>query len=313
MQLMKNLNLLIVALLLSGFVLAGESDAKDSVKSKSCKFCFIKTGCKDFVSHLTYFGKSSNPDYKYKKLHLAIGGAPFINPLSGQLQKVFIQNGYSGIASSQETIGTTDYASGNPYVYNEKDIQSHISIGYSFTKFLAFDVIFRNIPLVYVDGYIGKSPYDYAPPDLEEEAINASSTEYRAEILAVSYNLNNKKLIDLSVGFGMVHYNFSINSLMSINQYDTTSMQQIVGQTTINNSSKAWSEAVNLHSDVFFNKYFSLEIEGEQFFTVMIKVPEQQFSDGPLTNPNLFTRTINAHTLSYKNSAFSVGLAFHLI
>jgi hypothetical protein len=308
---MKNLNLLIVALLLSGFVLAGESDVSDSIKSKTFKVC-ITDSWKNFKSHLTYLGKSNDPDYKYKKFHMSIGGAEFINPLSSQLQDVFIQNGYSGIASSSETIGRTEYTSGNPYVYNEKDVQSHISIGYSFTKFLTIGLIFRNIPMVYVDGYLGKSPYDYASPDLEEEMIKGSSTEYRAEVLAVSYNVNNKKIVDLLLGLGLVHYTFSINSQMNINQYDTATSQQIVGQTTINNTSKGWSEAANIRADIFLNKYFSLEIEGEYFFDINVTVPQQQFSDGPLTNPNLFTRTINAHTLSYKNTAFSFGLAFHL-
>ena len=308
---MKNLNLLIVAVLLSGIAFGGELNVKDSVKSNPCKFC-IKSCLKDFAGNLTYLGKSLDPDYKYKKLHLTIGGATFTNPLSAQLQKVFIQNGYSGIASTPETIGTTNYASGNPYIYNERDIQSHIGFGYSFTKFLTLGFVFRNIPAVYVDGYIGKTPYDYASPDLEEELIKGSSTEYRAQILAVSYNINHKKLIDLSVGFGMVHYTFSINSQMNINQYDTATSQQIIGQGSISNSSKAWSEAVNLHLDVYFNKYFSLELEGEQFLSVNVKVPEQQFSDGPSTNTYLFTRTINAHTLIFMNTVYSLGLAFHL-
>jgi hypothetical protein len=311
MQLMKNLNLLIVALLMSGFAFAGESDARDSVKSKSFKVC-IKDGWKSFRNHLTYLGKSNDPDYKYKKFHLAIGGADFINPLSGQLQKVFIQNGYSGIVNTSDLIGSTDYTSGKPIIYNEKDIQSHISISYSFTRYLTIGLIFRNIPIVYIDGYVDKSPYDYASPDLEEEMIKGSSTEYRAEILALSYNVKDKKLVDLSVGLGLVHYTFSINSQMNINQYDTATSQQIVGQTAISNTSKGWGEATNVRADIFFNKYFSLELEGDYFFDINVNVPKQQFSDGPLTNPNLFTRTINAHTLNYKNTAFSVGLAFHL-
>ena len=277
----------------------------DSVNANSNKWYVPSIDWNEVGKQFKFLGKSSDTSYRYNKVHFDVGIGHYNNPASDKLQRVFTANGYSGLASSDGLLGNIQSISGSPVVYGQHAVQFHIGFGYSVNKFLTFGIDFRGIPNTYVQGYISKVPYDYANPDMVQESVNANMTQYKVNVLVFTFEQNHKKFIDFSVGAAMVHYTFDIKTQLNINQYDTTSNLQIVGQTNIENFSKVWGQAFNAHLDIYFSNHFSLQLSEDYFINVLASVPAVAFTDGS------YTRTVNAHTLNYLNSTFSGALAYH--
>ena len=302
---MKQLLFSLFIFLFCGHLKATTISVEDSVKAKACKWYCPKINCKELCKQIKFFGKSSDAEYRYSRAYFDVGAGAYVNPAATNLQNAFVINGYSDLSPSNGMLGDTRSVSGKPVVYGKKNIQFHIGFGFNLNRFLELGIEFRNIPAMYVNGYLAKQPYDYANPDLVQERISATSTQYKVNILVLTLEQNHRKFIDLSVGAAMVHYTFDIQTQLNINQYDTITNKQIVSQSNVSNSSKVWGEGMNLHADIYFSKNFSLQLSGETFFNVVASVPLVQYADGP------FNRVVGAHTLNYLNTTFSGALAFH--
>jgi hypothetical protein len=302
---MNKLLLLIIILIASLNVGATNFNMEDTAKVQSGKWYCPHINWKEAGKQFKFFGKSSDPSYHYNKFLFDVGIGPYNNPTSDKLQHVFVINGYSGLAAPDGLIGNLQSIGGSPAVYGQKALQFHVGFGYSINKFLTFGIEFRGIPATYTQGYIAKLPYDYANPDMVQESANANCTQYKISVLVLTFEQNHKKLFDLSVGAAMVHYTFDIQTQLNINQYDTTSNLQIVGQSNIENFSKVWGQAFNAHLDIYFTKYLSLQLAEDYFINVLASVPTVEYDDYP------YSRVVKAHTLNYLNFTFSGALAFH--
>jgi hypothetical protein len=284
---------------------AFNSNIEDTVSANSSKWYSPQINWKEVGKKFKFFGKSSDSAYHFSRCHFDVGVGEYSNPASDKLQHVFVINGYSGLAAPDGLLGDIRSIGGNPQIYGQHTTQFHVGFGYSINKFLTIGIDFRGVPATYAQGFLAKTPYDFANPDMVQESVNANSTQYKISVLVLTFEQDHRKLIDLSIGAAMVHYTFDIQTQMNINQYDTTTNLQFVSQGNIENFSKVWGQAFNIHGDIYFTKYFSLQLSGDYFINVLASVPTVEFTDGP------FTRTLNAHTLNYHNLTFSGALAFH--
>ncbi len=280
---------------------ATNSSLDDSTKQSSCHWYCPKIDWKQ----VQFFGKSSDTNYRYNKVYFEVGVGNYNNPAADRLERKFSDLGYSGLSSSDGLLGDIRTVSGKPTMFGKKDIQFHLGFGYSVNKYLSFGIDFRNIPSMNVQGYVAKVPYDYTNPDLVQESVSATTTQYKVNVLLLTIEQNHRKVFDVSAGAAMVHYTFDVETQLNINQYDTTSNLQIVGQANIVTTPKVWGQAFNVHSDIYFTKNFSLQLSGDYFFNVVASIPTIVFNDGP------YQRRVGDHTLNFLHATFSGGLAFH--
>lgn len=275
--------------------------AEDTMKSVGCNF---KSCLKEFCGDISFFGKDQS-HARLNRFYFDMGLGAFNNPLTKQLQKVFVKNGYLGLGPSDGMIGNLHPTAGTPSAFGKSDVQYRFGFGYCISRFLRVGLDFRDIPATFADGYVSKSPYDYADADKQEELVKGNFTKFNITVQLINYHSDNRKLVDISMTGALIDYNFTYLTAMNINQYDTTTQLQIIGQAQIKNTYQAWGESLGLNADIYLTKHFSLQLTEEFLFNVKTEVPEVSFSSYP------YERKIDAHTLNFQTSIFSAALAFH--